>query len=321
MKIDVKTPIQARLTAGAVVYRKNQGSIEILCIRRVFPDGFEDITLPKGGVDDGESLQNCATREVLEETGYKVELEEFLDTFEFRLHHNEKNMYYFGRSYFFLAKLTDAEQKEVSHPEETEEIVWYPIDKAIEKMSFVDYKHMIELSKLLLGNKTKGLKVELDPSEFNYTIVWMLNDFHTGDQFALKKHRHITIKRRFKVLSSEQEVKEALTNLKKEVTKFKTGSVSSFEGNEELKFIEIEGSELKALHSQILNLISESTETRDPNLEGENYKPHLTLDYYGDGLNPDEQERLQDTEFEVDNIYLMKELNNRLDVWEVLKKL
>ena len=59
--------------AGGLVFNENK---ELLMI---FRRGFWD--LPKGKVDEGESLEECAVREVKEETGIQnIKLEEFLTT-------------------------------------------------------------------------------------------------------------------------------------------------------------------------------------------------------------------------------------------------
>ena len=59
--------------AGGLVFNENS---ELLMI---FRRGFWD--LPKGKIDDGESLAECAAREVKEETGLQnIKLKEFLAT-------------------------------------------------------------------------------------------------------------------------------------------------------------------------------------------------------------------------------------------------
>ena len=59
--------------SGGLIFNENK---ELLMI---FRRGFWD--LPKGKVDEGESLEECAVREVKEETGIQnIKLEEFLTT-------------------------------------------------------------------------------------------------------------------------------------------------------------------------------------------------------------------------------------------------
>jgi 8-oxo-dGTP diphosphatase len=59
-------------SCGCVVWRIKNGRIEILLIK---PSAHKECWgIPKGHVNDGESLEECAVREVNEETGIKVKL-------------------------------------------------------------------------------------------------------------------------------------------------------------------------------------------------------------------------------------------------------
>jgi len=58
--------------AGSVVYRRrNSGKPEILIVHR---PRYDDWSLPKGKLENGESFEECAVRETVEETGYNVKL-------------------------------------------------------------------------------------------------------------------------------------------------------------------------------------------------------------------------------------------------------
>ncbi len=62
--------------AGGVVWRQAAGSkVEVLLVHR--PE-YDDWTIPKGRADPGESDEQCALREVEEETGLRCELGEHL---------------------------------------------------------------------------------------------------------------------------------------------------------------------------------------------------------------------------------------------------
>lgn len=60
------------LSCGCFIYRENpsNGQVEILLVK---PFAKRDMWgIPKGHIDPGESAQDCARREVLEETGISV---------------------------------------------------------------------------------------------------------------------------------------------------------------------------------------------------------------------------------------------------------
>jgi 8-oxo-dGTP pyrophosphatase MutT (NUDIX family) len=57
--------------AGGVVVRDGVDGQEVLVVHR---PRYEDWTFPKGKAEDGESDEDCAVREVEEETGLRCEL-------------------------------------------------------------------------------------------------------------------------------------------------------------------------------------------------------------------------------------------------------
>lgn len=65
--------------AGGVVWRRVGEVIELLLVYR---ERFNDWSLPKGGVEAGETARDAALREVLEETGVRCEIGEPLPTLE-----------------------------------------------------------------------------------------------------------------------------------------------------------------------------------------------------------------------------------------------
>lgn len=59
------------LAAGAVCWREVGTTLEVLLVHR---PKYDDWSWPKGKVDAGETLPECAVREVWEETGYHIRL-------------------------------------------------------------------------------------------------------------------------------------------------------------------------------------------------------------------------------------------------------
>jgi 8-oxo-dGTP diphosphatase len=70
-----------RAAGGLVVRRSRRGRPELVTVHR---PGREDWTFPKGKLLPGESFEDCAYREVAEETGLRCRLGRFLGHTEYR---------------------------------------------------------------------------------------------------------------------------------------------------------------------------------------------------------------------------------------------
>ncbi len=79
-----KIPIEHK--AGAVVYAKTDGVVYLAMVHDVF--GYW--TLSKGGVEEGESLEEGAVREIKEEIGLDIEVQDKLGEVEYMAYHPEK---------------------------------------------------------------------------------------------------------------------------------------------------------------------------------------------------------------------------------------
>ena len=69
-----------RAAGGIVIRASASGGWDVAIVHRPLQ---QDWSLPKGKVDPGESAQECALREVLEETGWKCSLGRFVGEVEY----------------------------------------------------------------------------------------------------------------------------------------------------------------------------------------------------------------------------------------------
>lgn len=67
---------------GAALAIVENGNGEILMVQEAKDHVHKKWDFPGGGFEDGESVIECTEREVLEETGYKVEIEELVGIYK-----------------------------------------------------------------------------------------------------------------------------------------------------------------------------------------------------------------------------------------------
>lgn len=76
--------------AGGVVARHNEsGGLEVLLVHR---PRYDDWTFPKGKCDGAESDEDCALREVEEETGLRCRLQQELASTKYRDSHGRRKI-------------------------------------------------------------------------------------------------------------------------------------------------------------------------------------------------------------------------------------
>ena len=98
--------------AGGVVVRETGDGIELLVVHR---PRYDDWTFPKGKAEPGESDEDCALREVEEETGLRCKLDRELRSTNYAdAHGRQKRVRYWlmhpaGGELRFLHEVDDAE--------------------------------------------------------------------------------------------------------------------------------------------------------------------------------------------------------------------
>lgn len=85
------------LAAGGVVWRVVDGVERIGLVRRTRYRG--DVSFPKGKLDPGESLKQCALREVAEELGVHASLGEFAGLMTYRVGERDKYVLFWEMAY------------------------------------------------------------------------------------------------------------------------------------------------------------------------------------------------------------------------------
>jgi len=124
-----------------VVFRRIQDRIEILMIQ----DRLGRWTIPKGHVEEGESLEQTALREVAEETGLtQFRLGEKLDKLHF-FYRKEGKLIFMTTFVFLMEALGDTD---AVVPENSEGIVdakWFDSEKALGLIEYRDTERLFRL--------------------------------------------------------------------------------------------------------------------------------------------------------------------------------
>lgn len=128
-------------TAGGVIFRRNQkNEVEILLIQ----DSKDRWTIPKGHIEEGETAQETAKREIGEEAGlHDVEIIGWLGKINFRYRRIDKLV--LMTTQVFLVKAlgdTDAIQKE----DWMNGIKWFSFSDALDEIEYEDIGKLILLA-------------------------------------------------------------------------------------------------------------------------------------------------------------------------------
>ncbi len=138
---------ERQISAGGVIFRKNEGRVEIALIST---KGGKVWGLPKGAAEKGENLARTAHREVREETGLDGRIIDKLGHIEyfFTFKDAQGTKRIFKIVYFFLMEYTSGKVED--HDYEVDECRWVPIDEAAGLMRFKDEKEMIEKARKMI---------------------------------------------------------------------------------------------------------------------------------------------------------------------------
>ncbi len=123
------------IAAGGVVWRKNsEDQTEVLLVHR---PRYDDWSLPKGKVEDGEALIACAYRELMEETGLNIKLGPFIGSVEYFVADGLKHVAYWSASILG--------ENEPFHPnEEVDDVLWLTLDAALIKATRESDKNILK---------------------------------------------------------------------------------------------------------------------------------------------------------------------------------
>lgn len=113
------------IAAGAIPWRLEHGKLRVLVIHR---PKYDDWSWPKGKLDDGEAIAECAVREVREEIGLRITLGLPLAATAYSVKQRTKVVYYW-------AAAADSEAEVIPDGSECDEVRWVSAKQAMGMLS------------------------------------------------------------------------------------------------------------------------------------------------------------------------------------------
>ena len=133
------------LSAGAILYTMDHDKLKFLVIK----DFHGNYGFPKGHLEENETQEEAALREIREEVGLDVELDA---SFEEELNYIMPNGIA-KRSVYYLASYQD--QTPIKQEEEVEEILLLPYEEALDLLTFDNMKEALIKAKRHIDEKER----------------------------------------------------------------------------------------------------------------------------------------------------------------------
>lgn len=139
------------VSAGGLIWRRRgDGSISVVLVR---PTGRSTWVMPKGHLEEGETVAQAATREAREESGLTVGEIEPLGEISYVYSSRKRNgaalTRIFKRVHFFLMEHTGGDP--AAHDSETDEVAWLTFDEALARATHPSEQELIARARARLG--------------------------------------------------------------------------------------------------------------------------------------------------------------------------
>jgi 8-oxo-dGTP pyrophosphatase MutT (NUDIX family) len=129
------------VSAGGIVIGRDDGGPRAAIIARVNRAGRVEWCLPKGHVEDGETLPETAVREIAEETGIRGEVVDTLGAIDYWFFADGRRIH--KTVHLFLLEATGGEIGVGDDPdEEAIEAAWVPLGELVERLTFANERRV-----------------------------------------------------------------------------------------------------------------------------------------------------------------------------------
>lgn len=132
-------------SAGGVVYRREGHRLKICLVSK---KNGRIWALPKGRLNEGETTQETAFREILEETGHETSVGPMIDEIHYYFFLNENQTYYHKTVTFYVMKLVRENARE--RDQEADEVSWFEFPEALRKLSYLNEKKILKKAQRMI---------------------------------------------------------------------------------------------------------------------------------------------------------------------------
>lgn len=142
--------VKKHKTAGCYLVRQKNDGWEIVLVYKKWSEDNQGWVPPKGHVKKGESLEEAAKRETIEETGYcDFKIMKPLKTLH--IEYPWDDGYLHRKSiHYFLAKLSSDKRQKLKQSQQekdsTVEVKWLKLGEAEEKLLFDDEREILRIA-------------------------------------------------------------------------------------------------------------------------------------------------------------------------------
>ncbi len=131
--------VKHQVSSGGVIFRRHDAKVEIglIALR-----GGRIWALPKGRLEEGESLEQAACREVMEETGLIGEVLQRIGEISYWFYAKEEGVKIHKTVHFYLIRHLQGETSNESW--EVDEARWWPLDEALKVLTYRSERETVE---------------------------------------------------------------------------------------------------------------------------------------------------------------------------------
>ncbi len=145
-------PTQRAVSAGGLVVQDRADGRWGLLIARRSATGKLQWTLPKGGIEPGEAVEDAAVREVREETGIHAAIVAALGVVDYWFVWRPDGVRYHKFVHYYLMRPVHGHLHE--RDDEAEHVAWLPLDQALQRMAHLNERNLVA------GVRDRALQVE-----------------------------------------------------------------------------------------------------------------------------------------------------------------